>query len=251
MIIILNEHEWAAEAINSCSLGKKQSETFSHIARYFLDQNYSKPKVKQLLETFLLKCDTSASIPKWTPTIEYAIRRASKHDTIRIDSIDITQPEMDKIDSLDGKQIKRLAFTLLCLSKYWDAVNPNCDHWINNKDTEIMRLANISTSVKRQSQMYHDLNKLKMIRFSKKIDNTNVRVEFITPGKTVLSISDFRNLGYQYLKYHGESFFECANCGITVRCKNNGVGRKQKYCNDCAMKIHMQQKINSAMRKNQ
>lgn len=248
MTIVLNEHEWAENMINSHSLGSKPYETFCRVAKYYIDKDYSKKEVRKMLDTFLLQCEPTASLPKWSETLDNAVNRAAKYDAIMIDYIEITKPEIEKINALEGTQIRRLAFTLLCLAKYWDIVNPNGDHWVNSKDAEIMRMANINTSIKRQSLMYHTLNQLGLIRFSKKIDNTNVRVCFIEDGDTALKISDFRNLGYQYLKYRGEPYFECENCGLTVKNKNNGKGRKQKYCPDCALQIHMQQKINSVMR---
>lgn len=248
MNIVLNEHEWAEEMISNHTLGNKPFETLSRVAKYYLDKDYPKKEVRTLLDAFLLQCDPSASIPKWSDTIDRAVDKALKHDAICIDHIDITKSEMDIIDSLDGIQTKRLAFTLLCLAKYWDIVNPNGDHWVNNKDSEIMRMANINTSIKRQSQMYHTLNEIGIIRFSKKVDNTNVRVCFIdNDDESVMKVSDFRNLGYQYLKYHGEPYYECQNCGLTVK-SNGGAGRKQKYCKDCAVEIHMQQTVNSVMR---
>ena len=73
-----------------------------------------------------------------------------------------------------------------------------------------MRMANINTSIKRQSLMYYNLNAAGLIQFSKKVDNTNVKVCFMAPGDVVMSITDFRNLGYQYLKYH------CPACAIEV-----------------------------------
>lgn len=248
MNIVLNEHEWAAEMIAAHSLGNKPFETFCRVAKFYLDKDYSKREVRGMLDTFLLQCDPTASLPKWSETLDHAVEKALKYEAICIDHIDIKKSEMDLIDSLEGTQIKRLAFTLLCLAKYWDIVNPNGDHWVNNKDSEIMRMANINTSVKRQSQMYHILNKIGVIRFSKKIDNTNVRVCFISDDEdVVMCVSDFRNLGYQYLKYHGEPYFECQNCGLTVKARD-GVGRKQKYCRDCAVEIHIQQSVNSVMR---
>lgn len=247
MTIVLNEHEWAREKIDSRSLGAKPFETLSRVAKYYMDKDYSKKEVRNMLDTFLLQCEPTASLPKWSETLDYAVARALKYDAIKIDGIEITKPEMEKIDALDGKQIRRLAFTLLCLAKYWDVVNPQGDHWVNSKDSEIMRMANINTSIKRQSLMYHNLNEAGMVQFSKKVDNTNVRVCFISPGETAMVITDFRNLGYQYLKYHGEPYFECQNCGITVKCENS-TGRRQKYCKDCAVEIHMKQTVNSVMR---
>lgn len=247
--IVLNEHDWAKEQIDNKTLGSKPYETFCRVAKYYLDNGATRKEARRQLDSFLLMCEPTASLPKWSETLDCAIKRASKYDAIDIDSITISKPEMDKIDSLNGKQLRRLAFALLCLAKYWDIVNTHGDHWVNSKDCDIMRMANINTSIKRQSLMYHTLSELGLIRFSKKIDNTNVRVCFIEDGETAMEISDFRNLGYQYLKYHGEPYFECENCGLTVKQSNKTTGRKQKYCQDCAAEIKIQQTINSVMRR--
>ena len=247
MTIVLNEHDWARECIETRTLGKKPFETLCRVAKYYLDKDYGKKEARKATEQFLLQCEPTASLPKWADTLELALNRALKYDAIQIDGIEITAPEMAKIDALEGKQIRRLAFTLLCLAKYWNLVNPNCDSWVNNKDSEIMRMANINTSIKRQSLMYYNLNELGMVQFSRRVDNTNVKVCFIEDGKAVMTITDFRNLGYQYLKYHGEPYFECANCGLVIK-QNTSAGRKLKYCPECAIEIKMQQNINSVMR---
>lgn len=249
MTIVLNEHEWAEEMINSRSLGKKPYETLCRVAKYYIDKNYSKKDVRSMLDTFLLQCEPTASLPKWSETLDYAVNRALKYDAVQIENICISKNEMEIIDKLDGTQLKRLAFTLLCLSKYWDIVNPNGDHWVNNKDSEIMRMANINTSIKRQSLLYHTLNEKGLIQFSKKIDNTNVRVCFVDNTDDIaIKVCDFRNLGYQYLKYHGEPYFECQNCGVTTKFNNPVKGAKQKYCKECAVEVAMKQRINSVMR---
>ena len=251
MTVVLNENEWAANMIMNRSLGKKPFETLSRVARYYIDNGIPKKDVRRMLDVFLIQADPTASLPKWSDAIDAAVQRAIRFDAVNIQSIDITKPEMDKIDAISGKQARRLAFTLLCLSKYWDIVTKKDGHWVNNKDSEIMRMANINTSIKRQSMMYHTLNAAGLIQFSRKVDNTNVKVCFAEPGEVVLRITDCRNLGYQYLKYHGEPYFECASCGITTKIINDRMckpGPKQKYCRECAVQINMQKTVNSVMR---
>ena len=126
---------------------------------------------------------------------------------------------------------------------------PNGDSWVNNKDNEIMAMANINTSIKRQGMMYRTLRECGMVQFSKKVDNTNVRVCFAEDGDVVMHVTDFRNLGYQYLKYHGEPYFECENCGITSKINDPIKGNKIKYCSNCAIEIHTQQMVNSVMKR--
>lgn len=245
-MIVLNEYEWAEEMIQSHSLGKKPYETLFRVAKYYIEKNYSKKEVRGMLDAFLLQCDPSSSLPKWAETLDIAADRAWKYRSIKIDSVVVTKPELSRINMLKSVQAKRLAFTLLCLAKYWDIVNPQCDHWVNSKDSDIMRMANINTSIRRQSLLYAALNDAGLIQFSKKIDNTNVRVCFEEPGETAVEVTDFRNLGYQYLMLCGNtSYITCQSCGVVVR-KNTVVpkefrqhgGRPQKYCKDCAVKIN-------------
>lgn len=249
-MIVLNENDWAYDMIQSRSLGKKPYETLCRVANYYKEvEGCNKNETRRMVEQFIIQCNPGASIPKWSDTIDYAVAHALKYQSIAIDSIIITKPEIDIINSVSGKQARRLAFTLLCLAKYWDIVNPESNHWVNSKDSDIMRMANINTSIKRQSLLYHTLNEMGLIQFSKKVDNTNIRVLFMSDGDPEIVITDLRNLGYQYLMYCGEEYFSCSNCGITTKIKRDGVGRKPKYCPECANKIKIQQSVNSVIRK--
>ena len=249
MSVVLNEYEWAEEAVRNKSLGKKPSETLGRVAKYYISRGSSKTETRKLLEDFLRQCDPVASIPKWSNMIDYSISKAMKYGIIEIDSIEVTDRELDRINSLEGRPVKRLAFTLLCLAKYWDTVNPKGDHWVINKDTEIMKLANINTSLRRQSAMFSELNKLGMIQFSRKIDNTSIRVCFIEDGKTEMKLCDFRDLGYQYLMHMGEPYYACESCGLIMKKKSDSkVGRKSKYCPECAAEIKIKQNIASVMK---
>lgn len=249
MSIVLNEYEWAEEAIRNNSLGNKPSETLGRIAKYYISKGSSKNETRKKIEEFVKRCDPSASIPKWDNMIKYVINKASRYGIIEIDSINITDKEMNVINSLDGRPIKRLAFTLLCLAKYWHEVDPTNDYWVSNKDTEVMKLANIKTSLRRQSAMFAELNKLGLIQFSKKVDNISVKVCFAQDGDIVMSLCDFRDLGNQYLMYLGEPYFACENCGVIIK-QNTGAkaGRKAKYCPECASEIKIKQNVASVMR---
>ena len=248
MSIVLNEYAWAEEAIRTQTLGSKPSETLGRIAKYYISRGSSKKEVRKLLETFLRSCDPAISIPRWSNVLDYSVNKAVKYGIIDIDSVDVTDEEMKVIDSITGRQTRRLAFTLLCLAKYWDAVNPTCDHWVINKDSEIMSLANINTSLKRQGAMYKELNDLGLVQFSKKVDNTSTRVCFVKPGNVVMKLCDFRDLGYQYLMYHGEPYHYCESCGAIIKKKATKMGRPVKYCPECTQEVKTRQSIESAIK---
>lgn len=255
-MIVLNEHEWAEEMISSKTLGKKPFETLSRVGRYYLDKGRSKQEARFLLDAFLLQCDPSVSLAQWTNTLDAAFTRSLKYNAIIVDYIDITDNEMKKIASLEGVQLQRLAFTLLCLAKYWMLVNEQNNYWVCCKDSEIMKMANISTSIKRQGLMYHTLFEAGLVQFSKKIDNTKVRVLFAEDGESAVRVTDMRNLGYQYMMALGDdSFFQCQNCGLISKRNTKSAkevrskgGRPQKYCKECASAVRLTTRVNAVMR---
>lgn len=258
MTIVLDENAWAEEAIRYRVLGNKPSETMRRVARYYLDKSYSKKDVRKMLDIFLLQCDPSASLPKWSESLDKSMRYALDRPAIKIDRIDITCSEMFKISELKNVQERRLAFTLLCLAKYWHAVNPASNYWVNNEDSAIMRMANVNTSLRRQSQMFHNLNEAGLIQFSKKVDNTSVRVCFVDENDDIgvaASVTDFEDLGHQYMLYCGDTnYFWCKQCGAAVRRTRvdtrDGTpksGRPQSYCKRCATDIRIQRRVNATM----
>lgn len=237
MSIVLNEREFAESALETCSLGQKPLETLGRIARYYAADGYKRGEICSLLEEFLLKCDPGINIVKWQNAIDQQVKYACKNGLIEIDSIPITQKELDVCESLSGTQMRRLMFTLICLAKFSNAVNAKNNGWVNRQDREIFKMANVVTPIKRQSLMLNDLRELGLIRFSRKVDNVNINVLCIdNGGDTVLHVSDFRNLGYQYLRRCGEPYFECASCGVVIKKTNNS----QKYCRECGAEINRQ-----------
>lgn len=263
MAIVLNEYEWAEKMIADRKLGKKPGETLSRVAKYYFERRYSKREVRKMLDEFLIQCDPDASLVAWSDTLDKITKSAAKYPIIQIDYICITSGELEWIAAIESKQLRRLAFTLLCVSKYRNIVSPNNNNWINTEEKEIFRMANINVSSNQQDLMYGDLIRGGYIRQSKRIDNLNVQM--LTPETSDdigVLVKDFRNLGYQYLKYCGEPYFECEKCGITVRereytanrslqrsRRNRDSGRKHKYCPTCAAEIRLKQNVDSVMRR--
>lgn len=248
MSIVLNEYDWAERMIANRDLGKKPIETLSRVSKYYYENHYSKREIRALLDSFMLQCDPSISLVHWSDMLDKVTKNVNKFPLIHLDGIDVTQAELARIETLGGKQIRRLAFTLLCVAKYWNAASDKNNGWVNTSDKEVMQMANINTSIKRQSLMFAELRDAGFIRFSKKIDNLNVQVQFIQDGTAALHIHDFRNLGYQYLRYYGGAYFECENCGITVKAQLPAKGRPQKYCPSCAVEVKTRQTVNAVMR---
>ena len=250
MEIVLNEIAWAENAIREHAIGARPSETLGRISKYYIHEKGLSPRdTRDRLEGFLLDCDKSASLVTWEKTIDRAVKYGAKYPPIVIDSIAITKQELSVIDSLNGIQLRRLAFTLLCLAKYMNMVNSDIDYWVNTPDKDVMRMANINTSVKRQSLMYGQLRDEGLIRFSRRVDNLSVQVLFAaSSGDVEMTVDDFRNLGYRYMMRFDKKYYRCENCGLICKEKNDKTrGRKRKYCLECSIRVKTAQSINSVM----
>lgn len=249
MSIVMDEYAWAEQAINNRDLGRRPTETLRRVSQYYAANHYSKRDIRRLLDEFMLQCDPSVNLSTWSDALDRFAKSSDKYDLIRLDGVPITNKEMETIAALRGTQLRRLAFTLLCLAKYWDAAHSRNNHWVNTPDREIIQMANISTSIRRQSLLFGQLRDAGLLRFSRQVDNLNVQVLFVDEGgEPVMEVNDFRNLGYQYLMRCGGPFFICENCGLVTRKRETENAKKpRKYCDDCATSVHMRQIVNSVM----
>lgn len=127
---------------------------------------------------------------------------------------------------------------------------------------DIFSLARISCSVVNRDYLLGDLYQLGLLEFPKKNDNLSCRVIFLNEdGKRILFISDFRELGYEYLAYLGQNFIHCSECGILVRGNTNGtkthcsncvgykpMGSKSIVCADCGITFEVNSKDSKTCR---
>lgn len=235
MSIIMNERIFAEDAISLHTLGKKPAQTLSCVAKYYASQNYKHAEIRRLLEDFLIKCDPNINLLNWQTLIESTAKYAMKNQIVEIESVPITKRELEVCDSFSSTQEARLLFTLICLAKFSGMVKGEQTGWVNQQDKDIFKLANITKPIRIQSLMLNDLRDAGVIRFSNKIDNINIRVTCIdADGEPHLQISDFRNLGYQYMSRLGGQYVNCSECGKLIRRRGNN----QKYCTTCATLVN-------------
>lgn len=233
-MIILNEKEYAEECLKNKSIGDKPFFTLSILAKYYYYCfGYRKAKITELLTDFISKYYPLYAYNKmiWDETIEKIAKNAGKYTLHEIDGIWITEAELETIANIHNKSLERLAFTLLCLAKLGNMKNSNNNGWVNNDNKEIFSLARISCSANDRCAKLNKLNGLSLLEFPKRIDNLSCRVTYINDDSDKkLFISDFRELGREYLKYRGANFIYCGECGRLIR--NNKYGNK-KYCSEC------------------
>lgn len=178
---------------------------------------------------------------KWDATLEKIIHQSKKYPLVEVDYICITKNEIETIQSIKSKPMQRIAFTLLCLAKFYNLAHENNNDWANSKLNDIFNIAHVQVPKIKKPLMINDLKNLGLIEYSKKVDNVNVNVQFIdNNSEVVLKINDFRDLGYEYDYYCGGRFIRCVECDrlVRVNVKDNSTTR----CNECQQKYRRKYK---------
>ena len=243
-LIVLNEKEYAEECLKNKAISTKPFYTLSILAKYYYHVcGYRKKKIASLLIDFMEKYYPRYDCNKldWDNSIEKIAANAGKYDLFEIDGVWVTEGELKVIEELHNKVLERLAFTMLCLAKLNNMRAPNNNGWVNYSAKDIFNLARISGNIESRYERLGALYRLSLLELAKKNDNLSCRVTFIdNDSDNKIFISDFRELGYEYLKYKGENFAKCKECGILFRVSKNG---RQQYCPKCAAKPPMETKL--------
>lgn len=234
MNLILNEKEYAIKLLDQSISSQKLSYDVMVLGKYFCHEQQLKPdEIYKKLVTYVSDHYNNLSISQYQDMLLKIARKAKKKDLIQISYIPITAAELNTIDYIKCKPAKRVAFTLLCLAKFKNLVNPSNNNWLNYEFKDIFRMANVAMTIKEQCSLIYNMRNDGFITTSKMVNNLSIHVEFIDNLDTsaLLQISDFRCLGYEYLSYCKEKFYRCETCGILVRKTNN----KAKYCKECGI----------------
>ena len=232
-MIVLNERDYAERCLSDKTVGDKPYYTLMVLAKYYYNCfGYRKKKIISLLTDFMDRYYPPYAMNKksWGDSIDKIAANAGKYPFYEFDEVIITEPELDTIGGVENKSLQRLAFTCLCLAKLGDRKNEHNNGWVNYDEKVIFNQARISCKSLEREIKIGQLADLGLIELPLKNDNMSFRVTFIAPGKTVLRVTDFRELGYQYRQYCGEKFIKCAECGILMRDNKNGT---KKYCPNC------------------
>lgn len=231
--ILLNEKEYAEKILESKYLNKKPSFDLRILSKYFaFEKEFTQNKIYLELVKIMEEKYDKFSLSKWQDMLLNMAKQAKKYPLVDIKYVPITKNELLSIENISSQPMKRLAFTLLCLAKYKNLVNPKNNDWVNYKFKDIFKMANISINKNAQSSMIFNMKNLGLIKMNNIVDNLCVNVCYVDKANSeeIIKITDFRNLGYEYLLYCGESFIRCKECGILVRkTSTNNI-----YCKDCS-----------------
>ncbi len=233
-MIILNERELAEGYLHNGIDKDNPVLSLSILAKYFCHvMHLGRKQIAESLIAELQKSYMAYAYNKgyWIELVDKLAGNAKKYTLHEIDGVRITESELNTILGIKDKVLERLAFTVLCIAKLNNIKNPNNNGWVNREDKEVFKTARIYGSASDKRMRIGALASLGLVELSNRIDGMNYRVTFIDDESDErLFISDFRELGYEYMLYRGGNLTRCKECDILMP---NNKNKTKKYCSSC------------------
>lgn len=249
--VIINEQKVLDELLNNHKMIENTSNCINILIKHYWLQNHDIDKL-ELLYTILediKKCDIPKfSVKKCEESIQgridnfYKELRKYGEASIKIKVIDkivITKAEIALIESYDDKKTQQVMFILLVYAKITNKLNGNESYWLNQSITNIMKEAKVSNGQKKTDILYN-LKQTTAISNTIKVNGKGIKVNYAyEDSEEGLVIEDFDGVIYQWLKYKGERWKRCSECGKWIKQKSN----REQYCKDCKRQKELEKYI--------
>lgn len=172
----------------------------------------------------------------YSKVLSDAIKKASKYPFYHLNSVNITQSEMDVISSLDNLRAEKVLFVLLCMAKQQSASNGFTNGLVKYSITELCKMARISVPADDREYILYDIVQRGLLGYPKKNNTQCLIVNFINNiDEPVLTLDeiDCQELAYIYLnwKNKGKGYTRCQRCHRMIK---QSKTKPRKYCEECA-----------------
>lgn len=241
MKIITDEKEIVKMALDDKKIHKKPSITITALAKHYHNMGMDKPQIKKEIQYFMSQNYRYFNLVKWQKIIDSYVNKYANdgHELLQVKNICITKAELEVISSLKNLKQEKILFVLLVYAKIFNQINPNNNNWTNSEDKDIFSDAKLTVKIKDQRLTLHKLFQTGLISMAKKVNSTNICVNFINENSdVVIVLDDFRNFVLEYLKYKGDNIEYCSKCGDRFMV----TGKVHNYCKQCAKEIQFNQK---------
>lgn len=245
--MIINEYEYVKSIMDRNEKPKDISikKLISYIARYYY-ADHKDDKISDYKEFVFSKLndfnlDSSyyreSIYDNYVRLICRKILKGQVNNTLcNPKEIQISLKEFETIKSVPSERHQKLLFTMYILAK----TRPNSNGWVNYSLKEIFQCANINIKRDDKILMINDLKEWGYITTSLSYKRTGFKVEYYevneeNPLEKI--ITNFSNIGNQYIVMIRDGWKMCECCGRVIKIKGNAT----KYCNKCATKIQYQQ----------
>lgn len=240
-MLILNEERYAKTLYDG-----KNSEIRSamakirYITRYLIHSEcIDDETVYKLSVEWMKKYHDNFDESCYSNVISDAIKKAHQYSFYVIDSIKITQSELDIISSLNNLRAEKVLFVLLCMAKQQRMSNGFTNGLVKYSITELCKLARVSVPADDREYILYEIVQKGLLGYPKKNNTQCLIVNFINNEDDVvltLDETDCQELAYVYLnwKNDGKGYTRCQRCNRLIK---QSKTKPRKYCEECAKEV--------------
>ncbi len=238
MLYILNEKDYIRNILASKEKPDELSMGYfiSLITKYYFSDELDAEQLSDIVKKKILEFDLDNYQEykyhnKIMGTCEGLFNDYNNRTLKEKEYIPIYENELKFISTLPTDKHQKIMFTFFAVARYMD-----CGGWINKKTSrdisEVFRLANITLTSDKRNELLHELYTNGYITFGKKVNNLNIKVTLDDSGEVAYKITDFQNIGNQYIGNFKKGYKQCINpsCGRVFKIS----GTNNKYCKQCA-----------------
>lgn len=237
-MLILNEEKYAKTIYDGTNQDVKSiMSKIRYITRYFLyaqnkddAENYTCTVkwLKEYHENFDESC--------YSNLISDAVKKAHKYPFYNIDSIKITQSELNTIASLNDLRAEKILFVLLCMAKHQSVMNGFTNGLVRYGLSDLCKMARISVPADEREYILYNIIQQQCLDYPKKNNTQCLIVNFIDDNsEPVLELNEVRckELSYEYLKWknNGQGYDRCEFCGRVIK---QYKSHPRRFCRECA-----------------
>lgn len=144
MPVVLNEIKQAEMILEKGEVGNKPTSTLFLLSKYYRQKlKLSEKKTSEKLNEFMNTNYKNYNPVLWENIIEDISRKGKKYELRNVESVGITQSELNRIKSAKTKNHKKILFTMLCFAKLYNITSPNNNNWVNADIKEIFKTARV------------------------------------------------------------------------------------------------------------
>lgn len=236
-MLILNEEKYAKNVYDGNNSDIKSiMSKIRYITRYLLyAQNKTDEEIYECTVEWMIKYHDNFDESCYSNLISDAIKKAHKYPFYNIESIQITQSELDIISSLNNLRAEKVLFVLLCMAKQQSISNGFTNGLVKYSITELCKMARISVPAEDREYILYDIVQKGFLGYPKKNNTQCLIVNFINDDEVTLTLNevDCQELAYIYLnwKNEGMGYTRCQKCNRLIK---QSKTKPRKYCEECA-----------------
>lgn len=224
-MIIFDEKKYAENLIKNGYKDKTRIVLDNIIlVKYWKYLGFSEDEIRKKLEKFMIDFKYMYNSDIVPYNVHKALKQGLKYPLVFDKIVNITQKEIDTINSIDDLELRKILFVLLVIWKFRDKNK----FMISNNN--LKKLAN----VKCKNSVFwdylhklHDLGYLKAFVYKYK---PYYKLYIEEGGNVILSIKNYDDIISYYLSIiYPEEYIYCSICGIPIKQTSN----RRKYCSSC------------------